>query len=141
MNNFFVLKNSGGILVPAEFAGYVVFYKKDKDAAIAEIQRSLLEKMICNGLKLKLENFLFIDISEQPVRLSELKKTLTLKKCFLFGVKENEIGINFDATPYKILNVSNIEFLKVDAPEILEQKKDLKNRLWEQIQLSFKPAK
>lgn len=140
MNSFFVLKNTSDITVSPEYSGYVVFYKKDKDPVVVEVQTGLLQKLIANGLKLKLENFLLVDVSEQSVRLSQLKKTLALKKCFLFGVKENEIGINFDISPYKLLKVSNIEFLKVDAPEVLEQKKDLKNRLWEQMQLAFKPV-
>ncbi len=140
MADFYILNSSApDITINEHFQGYVIWYKKNKDTSIAEVQASLFSKLIVNALKLREDNFLLIDIY-QPVRLSELKKSIKMTKCFLFGVKESEIGINFDISSYKLTAVAGIEFLKVDAPEILEQDKGLKNKLWEQLQLSFKTA-
>lgn len=52
--------------------------------------------------------------------------------------KESEVGINFDIPLYKLITIAAVEFLKVDAPEILEKDKNLKNQLWTQLQISFK---
>lgn len=138
MNSFFVLNTSAQVSVPAQYAGFVIFYKKSKDDAIAAIQMSLLSKLIENGLKLSTEHFLFIDITSQPARISALKKSLEIKKCFFFGVPEKEIGINIDIPLYQLVTVGETEFLKADAPEILEKEKQLKNQLWKQLQISFK---
>lgn len=138
MNSFFVLHNSTSISINSNYAGFVIFYKKSKDAAIDEMQSGLYSKLIENALKLKLENFLFIDINEQKERFSVLKKSTEIQKCFLFGVKESEVGINFDIPLYKLITIAAVEFLKVDAPEILEKDKNLKNQLWTQLQISFK---
>jgi hypothetical protein len=123
------------------FAGYVIFYRKSREEKIAQIQVNLMEKLILNGLKLNLDNFLFIDLNSNPLRISKLKKQIPLKKCFLFGVKESEIGINFDVNAYQLITVSGIQFLKADAPEILESDKNLKNKLWAQLQISFNFSK
>lgn len=138
MNSFFVLNTPGQVSVNAQYAGYVIFYKKSKDAATAEIQLSLLSKLIENGLKLSTENFLFIDTSSPHARISSLKKSLEIKKCFFFGVLEKEIGINIDIPLYQLVEVGETEFLKADAPEMLEKEKLLKNQLWKQLQISFK---
>ncbi|MBP8192914.1 MAG: hypothetical protein KAX69_04860 [Chitinophagales bacterium] len=138
MNSFFLLNTQEQVSVIAQFAGYVIFYKKSKDAATAEIQLSLLSKLIENGLKLSTENFLFIDTSSPHARISSLKKSLEIKKCFFFGVLEKEIGINIDIPLYQLVEVGETEFLKADAPEMLEKEKLLKNQLWKQLQISFK---
>jgi hypothetical protein len=73
MNAFYVLTPSGKITVSEQYAGYVIFYKKSVENSIAAIQEGLFSKLIENGLKLKIEQFLFIDISTQPERISSLK--------------------------------------------------------------------
>ena len=138
MNSFFVLNTPGQVSMNTQYAVYVIFYKKSKDATTAEIQLSLLSKLIENGLKLSTENFLFIDTSSQHARISSLKKSLEIKKCFFFGVLEKEIGINIDIPLYQLVEVGETEFLKADAPEMLEKEKLLKNQLWKQLQISFK---
>jgi hypothetical protein len=138
MNSFFVLSSDKNIAVDAQYAGYVIFYRKSKDAVVAEIQTSLYTKLIENALKLKLVNFLFIDINTQKVRFSGIKKALEIRKCFLFGVDEKEVGINFDIPPYHLTALASVEFLKADAPEKLESDKHLKNKLWTQLQTAFK---
>ena len=75
--------NSTPISIDSDYTGFVIFYKKSKDATIAEIQSALYSKLIENALKLKLQNFLFIDINEQKVRFSVLKKSTNIQKCFL----------------------------------------------------------
>lgn len=140
MNSFFVLHTTSNPSAEETYSGYVVFYKKSKDASVAEVQTGLLTKLIENGLKLKSENFLFIDMNEQKIRFSVLKKSFEIQKCFLFGVQEREIGINFDIPVYHLTRIAGIDFLKADAPEILESDKNLKNKLWTQLQISFKPA-
>ena len=138
MNAFYVLTPSGKISVSEQYAGYVIFYKKSVENSIAAIQEGLFLKLIENGLKLKIEQFLFIDISTQPERISSLKKSIDIQKCFLFGVKESQVGINFDIPLYTLITVGETEFLKADTPEVLEQEKQLKNQLWKQLQISFK---
>ncbi len=139
MNDFFVLNNGNDeTVVNEQFAGYVVFYKKSKEEKIAEIQSNLLNKLIQNALKLNLDNFLFIDLNTQKIRLASLRKSIKIEKCFLFGVQEAEIGTNIVIPNYQLILVADIQFLKVDAPEKLEQNKPLKNQLWEQLQISFK---
>ena len=138
MNSFFVLNKSQQISTTEHYAGYVIFYKKSEEESVAQIQTNLYTKLIENALKLKLDNFLFIDVSKQKERFSELKKSVAIEKCFLFGVNEKEVGINFDIPLYQLTTITSIEFLKVDAPEILEVDKKLKNLLWTQLQISFK---
>ena len=104
---------------------------------MAEVQSGLLTKLIENGLKLKSENFFFVDINEQKERFTVLKKSIEIQKCFLFGVQEKEVGINFDIRLYHLTKVAGVDFLKADAPEILEKDKNLKNKLWTQLQISF----
>jgi hypothetical protein len=140
MNSFFVLPTTTNLSAGASYSGYVIFYKKNKDASVAEVQIGLLTKLIENGLKLKSENFLLIDLNEQKERFSVLKKSIGIQKCFLFGVQEREVGINFDVPVYHLTRISGIDFLKADAPEILENDKNLKNKLWIQLQISFKTA-
>ena len=53
-------------------------------------------------------------------------------------VLEKEIGINIDIPLYQLVEVGETEFLKADAPEMLEKEKLLKNQLWKQLQISFK---
>lgn len=138
MNSFFIINDNQQISIDAQFAGYVVFYKKSKEESVATIQDTLYTKLIENALKLKLAQFLFVDISTNTVRFSALKKVLDIHKCFLFGVKEHEIGVNFDLEPYRLTHVASVDFLKTDAPEVLENDKVLKNKLWTQLQISFK---
>jgi len=138
MNDIFILNNNNEISVKEDFLGYIVFFRKSKDEKINEIQLNLLHKVIQNALKLSLDNFLFIDLNEQKVRLSELKKSFKVEKCFLFGVNESEIGTNIVIPNYQLNTVAEIQFLKIDAPEKIEQNKTLKSQLWEQLQISFK---
>ncbi len=138
MDSFFILNSSGKISTAENYAGFVIFYKKSKDVEIAEIQINLYLKLIENALKLKMENFLFIDVNEHKERFSSLRKSISIQKCFLFGVEESEIGINFKIPMYQLTQFSEIEFLKVDTPELLEQNKNMKNKLWVQLQISFK---
>jgi hypothetical protein len=138
MNSFYLLTPSGQIAASDQYAGYVIFYKKSVENPIAAIQESLFLKLIENGLKLKMEQFLFVDITNRQERISSLKKSIDIQKCFLFGVKEAEIGINFDIPLYSLITVGETEFLKADTPEVLEQEKQLKNQLWKQLQIAFK---
>ena len=138
MNEFFVLNNTSDFMVSDEFSGYVIFYRKSKVVDVAMIQENLFQKLIQNGLKLAMQNFLLEDVNEHKTRLSILQKKMEVTKCLLFDVKEIEVGINFDIPLYKLITLSGIEFLKADAPEVLEQNKNLKNKLWTQLQLSFK---
>jgi hypothetical protein len=138
MNSFYLLTPSGQIAVSDQYAGYVIFYKKSAENSIAAIQENLFLKLIENGLKLKMEQFLFIDITNRQERISSLKKSIDIQKCFLFGVNEKQIGINFDIPLYTLTTVGTTEFLKADTPEVLEQEKQLKNQLWKQLQIAFK---
>lgn len=139
MNNFFVLNNNNNnVTVDENFAGYVVYFKKSKDEKVAEIQLNLLNKLIQNALKLSLTQFLFIDFNTQKIRLSALRKSMEINKCFMFGVNESEIGINIAISNYQLNSIADIEFLKVDAPEIIEKNTKLKTQLWQQLQISFK---
>jgi hypothetical protein len=137
MNDFFILNKPYSFEVNPEFSGFIIFYKKSSVEKDAEIQLNLLNKLIQNALKLSLEQFLLIDLNTQKVRLSDLRKSLVIKKCFLFGVNESEIGTNIVISKYKLNTVAEIQFLKADAPELLEQNKTLKNQLWEQLQIAF----
>ena len=140
MSRFFVLNSSAIPLIPDAFLGYVIFYKKSKDPAEAEVQMNLMQKLIENGLKLKMDNFLFIDILEHPARITALKKQMNLTKCFLFGVQENEVGLNAVIPIYRLVQIASLDVLKSDAPELLEKNSALKSKLWKQLQISFKLA-
>lgn len=140
MSRFFVLNSSAIPQIPDAFLGYVIFYKKCKDPAEAEIQMKLMQKLIENGLKLKMDNFLFIDILEHPARITALKKQMNLTKCFLFGVQENEVGLNAVIPIYRLVQIASLDVLKSDAPELLEKNSALKSKLWKQLQISFNLA-
>lgn len=138
MDNFYVINNQiDFIKVNENFAGYIVFFKKSIDTKVADVQMNLLHKLIQNALKLELDNFLFIDLNTNKVHLTALNKLHNVNKCFLFGVDENEIGTNIAIPYYQLNKIAGIDFLKVDTPEKLEQNKSLKNKLWEQLQISF----
>jgi hypothetical protein len=141
MNDFFVLSDGKQLTVPQAFEGYVIFFRKSKEENVAVTQMGLMQKLIENGLKLSLDSFLFVDLNQASLRISEIQKKMTIKKCFLFGVKESEIGINFDVNAYQLTTVSEIQFLKADAPEVLDSDKNLKNKLWTQLQISFNITK
>lgn len=142
MDNFFVLNHvNNEFNVEGDFAGYVIYYRKSTDIKVAEVQLNLLNKLIQNALKLTLSHFLFIDLNTQNIRLSVLRKTLDVNKCFLFGINESEIGINFNIPDYKIKTIAGIEFLKIDIPEKIEQDAKLKTQLWKQLQILFKIEK
>lgn len=138
METYFIWNASEMPALPEQYAGYVICYRKNEDAAKATEQAHLFQKLIRNGLKLTEANFLFIDLNEHKIRLSDLQKSVPLSKCFLFGVQEKEAGIHADLPPYQLVEFNGIDFIKCDAPEILEQHKNLKNKLWTQLQLSFK---
>lgn len=138
MKSFFLLNDENEIKVNENFAGYLIFYHKNQDPAVAEIQLNLFSKLIENGLKLKMDNFLVVDFSSNKNRLSTYIKKLNISKCFLFGVSQGEIGINVEIPMYNLTTVGTIEFLKADAPEKIETSKNLKSGLWTQLQLSFK---
>lgn len=137
MDEFYVLSAQAPVNTPENYKGYVIFFRKNKDAAIANVQLNLLHKLIQNALKMELGDFLFADLNEHPLRISVLLKNAAVLKCFLFGVEEKEAGINFDLPMYQLITVAGIEFLKADAPETLEHNKNLKNKLWSQLQISF----
>ena len=138
INEFFVLQNNDNITVKEEFSGFLVFYKKSKDEKTAEIQHNLFAKLIQNGLKLSLDNFLFIDFNDQKVRLTTIRKSFKIEKCFLFGINEAEIGINIVIPNNQFTTVADIEFLKTDSPEKLEENSVLKTKLWNQLKISYK---
>lgn len=138
MSSFFVLSEDKHIVVDAQFTGYVVFYRKSSDAAVAAIQDGLFSKLIENALKLKLQQFLFVDLNAKGQRFSVLKKAVEIRKCFLFGIHEKEAGLNIDIPSYQLTEISGIEFLKADTPEVLEQDKHKKSLLWQQLQTAFK---
>lgn len=137
MEEFYVLNDRAPVIVPENFKGYVIFFRKNKDTEMANVQLNLLHKLIHNGLKMEVSDFLLADLNEHPLRISVLQKNVSVLKCFLFGVEEKEVGMNFDAPMYQLITVAGIEFLKADAPETLEQNKNLKNKLWSQLQTSF----
>jgi len=138
MSTFFLLSEDKNMVVGAQFAGYVVFYRKSNNISDMEVQNSLFSKLIENALKLKLEQFLFVDLNAKTQRFSVINKAVEVRKCFLFGVSEREVGLNMDIPLYQLMNVSNIEFLRADAPEVLENDKHKKSQLWQQLQLAFK---
>lgn len=140
MNSFFVLNSTAIPFIPESFLGYVIFYKKSNEPAVAEAQMSLMQKLIENGLKLSMDNFLVIDILEQPARITALKKQIQLSKCFLFGVQENEVGLNASIPLYQLVQIASMDILKSDAPELLDKNSALKSKLWKQLQIAFKLA-
>ncbi len=138
MNDFYILNNAHTITAKQDFSGNIIFYKKSKQQNVAETQHNLLDKLIQNALKLSLDNFIFIDLNEQQIKLHELRKIAKVENCFLFGVNESEIGTNIVIPNYQLVNVADIQFLKIDAPETIEANKNLKSKLWEQLQIAFK---
>lgn len=138
MNDFYILNNAHTITAKQDFLGNIIFYKKSKQQNVAETQHNLLDKLIQNALKLSLDNFIFIDLNEQQIKLHELRKIAKVEKCFLFGVNESEIGTNIVIPTYQLVTIAAIQFLKIDAPETIEANKNLKSKLWEQLQIAFK---
>ena len=138
MNDFYILNNAHTITAKQDFSGNIIFYKKSKQQNVAETQHNLLDKLIQNALKLSLDNFIFIDLNEQQIKLHELRKIAKVENCFLFGVNESEIGTNIVIPNYQLVNVADIQFLKIDAPETIDANKNLKSKLWEQLQIAFK---
>lgn len=137
MNDFYILNNAHTITVKQDFSGNIIFYKKSKQQNVAETQHNLLDKLIQNALKLSLDNFIFIDLNEQQIKLHELRKIANVEKCFIFGVNESEIGTNIVIQNYQLVKIADIQFLKIDAPETIEANKNLKSKLWEQLQIAF----
>ena len=50
-------------------------------------------------------------------KLSDLRKSLIIKKCFLFGVSESEIGTNIVIPKYNLNTIAEIQFLKCNLVE------------------------
>ncbi|MEZ5026585.1 MAG: hypothetical protein R2739_08405 [Chitinophagales bacterium] len=135
--SFYIINTGTSLSVEVDFKGYLIVYKKNKDDEIANAQLQLLKRLIENGLKLKMENFLFIDVANQQSRFSVWRKQIEINKCIFFGVEPSEVGLNFNLPSYKNTTFSSILFLKADAPEVLEKNSALKAKLWEQLQLAF----
>jgi hypothetical protein len=137
MDTLFILTAGQHITVSDDYQGYVVMYKKHTDAALAAKQETLLQKLIENGLKLNLSNFLLVDLNTAPMRFSVLNKQLAIKKCILMGITEKEIGLNMTLRPYQLTEISGIQFIKCDSPEKLDDNNTLKSALWKQLQHAF----
>ena len=138
MNSFFVLNETSSLHIPDDFIGSVIFYAKSKNEQIASSQFILIQRLVENGLNLKLSQFILIDINSSKYRISSLRKKIPLKNCILFGVKESEIGLNVSLPTYQNRLITDIIFLKSYVPEDIENKATLKKALWEQLQLIFK---
>jgi len=137
MSTFFVLSDNKPIVPDEQYSGYVLFYKKSTDTATASIQDNLFLKLIEQALKLNLNQFLCVDITKNQTRFSTIIKNVSVQKCFLFGVSEKEIGLNIDLPLYQLKKIKDIEFIKTDSPEDMENNKALKSRLWSQLVISF----
>lgn len=137
MATYFIIGGEEKTEVDEMFSGYVVFYKKNVEASIAAIQRELFSKLIENALKLDLKQFLFIDTNFGKHRFASLVKNIEIQKCFLFGVDESEIGINSNIPMYHLVKLNNIDIIKADAPEILENDKQKKSKLWQELLITF----
>jgi hypothetical protein len=137
MSTFFVLSDNKPIVPDEQYSGYVLFYKKSTNAATASIQDNLFLKLIEQALKLNLNQFLWVDIAKNQTRFSTIIKNVSVQKCFLFGVSEKEIGLNIDLPLYQLKKIKDIEFIKTDSPEDMENNKALKSRLWSQLVISF----
>ncbi|HQG37869.1 MAG TPA: hypothetical protein PLK15_01955 [Chitinophagales bacterium] len=137
MSTFFVLSDNKPIVPDEQYSGYVLFYKKSTNAATASIQDNLFLKLIEQALKLNLNQFLWVDITKNQTRFSTIIKNVSVQKCFLFGVSEKEIGLNIDLPLYQLKKIKDIEFIKTDSPEDMENNKALKSRLWSQLVISF----
>lgn len=137
MSTFFVLSDNKPIVPDEQYSGYVLFYKKSTDTATASIQDNLFLKLIEQALKLNLNQFLWVDIAKNQTRFSTIVKNVSVQKCFLFGVSEKEIGLNIDLPLYQLKKIKDIEFIKTDSPEDMENNKALKSRLWSQLVISF----
>lgn len=137
MSTFFVLSDNKPIVPDEQYSGYVLFYKKSTDTATASIQDNLFLKLIEQALKLNLNQFLWVDITKNQTRFSTIIKNVSVQKCFLFGVSEKEIGLNIDLPLYQLKKIKDIEFIKTDSPEDMENNKALKSRLWSQLVISF----
>ncbi|HUM51999.1 MAG TPA: hypothetical protein PK431_09295 [Chitinophagales bacterium] len=137
MEQFFVLNREKEVEISDGFLGNVFFYAKSKEELIATTQLSLIEKLIENGLKLKLENVLIIDVNEQKIRLNQLQKITKIDKCIFFGDIETEIGLNFTLKKYHIQSINNVQFLKADIAEILDKNAALKTKFWNELKKLF----
>lgn len=119
--------------------GYILVYRKHKHPEIEHIQETLLKKLIENGLKLKLSNFLIIDMETSQMRFSSIKDDAKPQKVILMGVSEQEFGLNINLQSYQLTMLSGIHFIKCDSPEKLNDSNALKTALWKQLQQSFNP--
>ncbi|MEN9448272.1 MAG: hypothetical protein RJA25_1562 [Bacteroidota bacterium] len=137
MDTFFVLNDKEDFKTDPQYAGNVIFYKKSKDASIAAVQQDLFSKLISKALQLPLQQFLFIDVASTSPRFATIHKEIGIKKCFLFGVNENEIGLNATIPFYQLTKIINTDFIKADAPEVLEKDKNKKSKLWQQLLITF----
>ncbi len=137
MEQFFVINREKEVEISDGFLGNVFFYAKSKEDLVATAQLSLIEKLIENGLKLKLENVLIIDINEQKIRLNQLQKITKIDKCIFFGDIETEIGLNFTLKKYHIQSINNVQFLKADIAEILDKNAALKTKFWNELKKLF----
>ena len=137
MSTFFVLSENKPIVPDEHYSGYVLFYKKSSDAELATIQEHLFSKLIEQALKLKRNQFLWVDVAKEPTRFSSVVKNVSVQKCLLFGVSEKEIGLNIELPLYQLKKIKNIDFIKSDAPEQLENNKTLKSKLWVQLVILF----
>ena len=138
MSTFFIWNGNKPTDLEISYPNYILFYKKSKEATIATIQDNLFSKLIEQALKLNKNQFLWVNVAAENTRFSTILKNNPVQKCFLFGVTEKEVGLNMTLPLYQLQKLKDIEFLKVDAPETLEQDKLLKSKLWSQLVISFK---
>lgn len=136
--SFFVLNSKNKPVIPDNFNGAVFLYRKSEESKVAETQIELFNRLIEKGLKKDVNTFLFIDINQVHERFNSLRKRAAIKQFVLFGVKESEIGINFDIPLHQIKEMDNVAFLKTVAPEVLEKDNSNKAAFWSQLQLILK---
>ncbi|MFN8284210.1 MAG: hypothetical protein U0U67_13405 [Chitinophagales bacterium] len=137
MEQFYVLNSENSVEIVNEFSGSVFFYARSKNENEAQIQRTLIEKLVQNGLKLELQNVLLIDINEQKIRLNQLQKMTKIERCIFFGDIESQIGLNFTLQKYHIQTVHSVEFLKADLAENLDKNAALKTKFWNELKKVF----
>jgi len=135
---FYILNTKEPLVIPNAFNGCAFIYKKSEMANVANVQIELFDRLIEKGLKKMVEDFLFVDINNTKERYATLKKQAPIKQYILFGVKESEIGINFDIPLHQIVEIENVFFLKTVSPEVLEKDNSMKAAFWTQLQTVLK---
>ncbi len=85
---------------------------------------------ILEALKIDLEKDTYLSILKPEDNLSFFQTFRKPKHIFLFGTKPNQLGLNVNFNPYRVVQVNGVKVLKSDTLSSIQKDEKLKRLLW-----------